>query len=113
MGTGAPSSSNARRWVGVGLVSFSIRCPLKLMITAVKQMRGIGGRAPVRRPLPGGSGKRTGERHCGPLASSRHAAGSIGLLPDLSASGLSAVMHRAVGPSAHVPASRADDAILS
>src|ERR1039458_3569066 len=31
-GTGAPRSSKARRWTGVGLVSFSIRWPLKVMV---------------------------------------------------------------------------------
>jgi ribokinase len=30
-GTGAPSSSKARAWTGVGVVSFSIFCPAKMM----------------------------------------------------------------------------------
>jgi hypothetical protein len=35
-GTGAPSSSKARRWTGVGAVSFSIFWPLKLMVWRVR-----------------------------------------------------------------------------
>ena len=31
-GTGAPRSSKAWRWTGVGLASFSMRCPAKLMV---------------------------------------------------------------------------------